>query len=259
MTNYIKMALRAELAQENTSQVAQRAIVHAYDGSNPNATMCGQHYVFQTEEVDQKRVVSCAQCRDALLAASRTEEFAKADRDLIVALRMRATLFPHPASYLAGLLRQTARQLERRLQRIESGNPLPDDTSVPQAQNTALTPPNDGFNCALCEDTGKRFGKRCECAAAAVGGLLNAEAQRTAKLLGSGVFVRAAHAIAAYPFERVTPLEREVRNGIVLDGVLTSCAAGKDGECAHKHCPQLRDNEPHKSGRHCPLDTNSDE
>lgn len=38
------------------------------------------------------------------------------------------------------------------------------------------------------------------------------------------------------------------------EGALTRCAAGRDGECGHKACPQLRDNEPAKSGRHCPLD-----
>jgi hypothetical protein len=32
------------------------------------------------------------------------------------------------------------------------------------------------------------------------------------------------------------------------------CAAGSDGECSHSQCPQLRDGEPAKSGRHCPLD-----
>jgi hypothetical protein len=35
---------------------------------------------------------------------------------------------------------------------------------------------------------------------------------------------------------------------------LHSCAANRDGECGHPHCPQLRDNEPATSGRHCPLD-----
>ena len=33
------------------------------------------------------------------------------------------------------------------------------------------------------------------------------------------------------------------------------CHANRDGECDHKNCPQLRDGEPEKSGRHCPLDT----
>ncbi|WP_216675155.1 hypothetical protein [Paraburkholderia elongata] len=32
------------------------------------------------------------------------------------------------------------------------------------------------------------------------------------------------------------------------------CAASNDGECSHSQCPQLRDGEPEKSGRHCPLD-----
>lgn len=40
---------------------------------------------------------------------------------------------------------------------------------------------------------------------------------------------------------------------------LTHCAAGRDGECAHAQCPQHRDREPGKSGRHCPLDTQQDE
>lgn len=35
---------------------------------------------------------------------------------------------------------------------------------------------------------------------------------------------------------------------------LTNCAAGRDGECGHALCPQLRDNEPRATGRHCPLD-----
>lgn len=40
---------------------------------------------------------------------------------------------------------------------------------------------------------------------------------------------------------------------------LTGCAAGRDGECRHSQCPQLRDNEPAATGRHCPPDTRSDE
>lgn len=32
------------------------------------------------------------------------------------------------------------------------------------------------------------------------------------------------------------------------------CWADRDGECTHAGCPQLRDNEPAASGRHCPLD-----
>jgi len=40
---------------------------------------------------------------------------------------------------------------------------------------------------------------------------------------------------------------------------LLSCRASRDGECGDPRCPQLRDNEPHASGRHCPLDVRSDE
>lgn len=40
----------------------------------------------------------------------------------------------------------------------------------------------------------------------------------------------------------------------LVEQPLTSCSAHRDGECYHKRCPQLMDNEPHRSGRHCPLD-----
>jgi len=40
---------------------------------------------------------------------------------------------------------------------------------------------------------------------------------------------------------------------------LKRCAAHSDGDCVHKQCPQLRDGEPTKSGRHCPLDNWKDE
>ncbi|RRJ73161.1 hypothetical protein EIL82_22015 [Pandoraea apista] len=36
---------------------------------------------------------------------------------------------------------------------------------------------------------------------------------------------------------------------------LRRCAASRDGECWHTDCPQIRDNEPKATGRHCPLDT----
>jgi hypothetical protein len=32
------------------------------------------------------------------------------------------------------------------------------------------------------------------------------------------------------------------------------CHAGSDGDCSDERCPQLRDGEPARSGRHCPLD-----
>lgn len=36
---------------------------------------------------------------------------------------------------------------------------------------------------------------------------------------------------------------------------LIRCHASRgDGECFWEKCPQIRDGEPEKSGRHCPLD-----
>jgi hypothetical protein len=37
------------------------------------------------------------------------------------------------------------------------------------------------------------------------------------------------------------------------------CHAGQDGDCSWTQCPQSRDNEPERSGRHCPLDVRSDD
>lgn len=35
---------------------------------------------------------------------------------------------------------------------------------------------------------------------------------------------------------------------------MTRCQSDDDGYCVFSECPQLRDNEPHATGRHCPLD-----
>jgi hypothetical protein len=34
----------------------------------------------------------------------------------------------------------------------------------------------------------------------------------------------------------------------------SACHSEEDGDCFWERCPQLRDGEPQKSGRHCPLD-----
>jgi hypothetical protein len=39
---------------------------------------------------------------------------------------------------------------------------------------------------------------------------------------------------------------------------MTRCQADGDGDCMWKLCPQHRDGEPRKSGRHCPLDKSED-
>ncbi len=34
---------------------------------------------------------------------------------------------------------------------------------------------------------------------------------------------------------------------------LNYCQSGSDGECNHPGCPQIKDHEPHRTGRSCPL------
>lgn len=39
---------------------------------------------------------------------------------------------------------------------------------------------------------------------------------------------------------------------------VSSCHASSDGECRWIHCPQLQDDEPASTGRHCPIDHRPD-
>lgn len=59
---------------------------------------------------------------------------------------------------------------------------------------------------------------------------------------------------AAYAGSSSRSPERDVR--FLLS--LLSCHSGRDGECSWERCPQLRDGEPVRSGRHCPLDWHDD-
>lgn len=56
--------------------------------------------------------------------------------------------------------------------------------------------------------------------------------------------------------------DREVRSLRQYDAQarrMTRCQADDDGCCDHAECPQLRDSEPGRSGRHCPLDSDDEE
>jgi len=44
-----------------------------------------------------------------------------------------------------------------------------------------------------------------------------------------------------------------------MNQTANQCHANRDGDCTHADCPQLRDGEPHKTGRHCPLDVSDDD
>ncbi len=47
--------------------------------------------------------------------------------------------------------------------------------------------------------------------------------------------------------------------GLPVAQVGQYCHAQKDGNCIWGHCPQLRDREPEKTGRHCPIDLHCEE
>ncbi|MGF6963014.1 hypothetical protein OKW43_000019 [Paraburkholderia sp. WC7.3g] len=45
----------------------------------------------------------------------------------------------------------------------------------------------------------------------------------------------------------------------VMRAPAARCHAARDGECSWAHCPQIRDGEPVKSGRHCPHDKHDED
>ncbi len=51
----------------------------------------------------------------------------------------------------------------------------------------------------------------------------------------------------------------EQRAFLMYYGIATDCRAGSDGDCDWGQCPQERDGEPRRSGRHCPLDKRDQE
>ena len=67
--------------------------------------------------------------------------------------------------------------------------------------------------------------------------------------------------------EKITELEQdvEIRDHLLADrqpAPKNTCRGTRDGDCQHEPgfiCPQLRDNEPYATGRHCPLDIDTEE
>lgn len=75
------------------------------------------------------------------------------------------------------------------------------------------------------------------------------------------ILVACAERTGAFPFDLVIDtVEPESstadygKRGAAGIQTLRRCAASSDGECQHEQCPQIRDNEPGASGRHCPID-----
>ena len=51
------------------------------------------------------------------------------------------------------------------------------------------------------------------------------------------------------------PKAKELKPHYNMQGrYMTRCQADSDDDCTWEGCPQIRDGEPEKSGRHCPLD-----
>lgn len=69
----------------------------------------------------------------------------------------------------------------------------------------------------------------------------------------------ASRDVASDSAEKQTPTKVDPTDMRRFYGLVTACHAGRDGECNWRECPQTRDGEPKKSGRHCPLDKESDE
>jgi hypothetical protein len=49
------------------------------------------------------------------------------------------------------------------------------------------------------------------------------------------------------------------RCGLPLNLLGQYCHSARDGDCTWRHCPQERDGEPKRTGRHCPLDLHEEE
>lgn len=66
--------------------------------------------------------------------------------------------------------------------------------------------------------------------------------------------------VVEHYFNRVNELPESARgtNGFGSSDQHQVCHAGSDGDCSWVSCPQVRDGEPRRSGRHCPLDWGDD-
>ena len=163
MNQYKKVAEATALAQENTSQVARSATVHAMiDGAT--ATLCGAHALAEVLPVLGNRVVSCAACTTALVNMRRASDH----------LPLASIDTPDIDVYLADMLslrstkafREDDQNLGRVLANVSSwlllghephDAKLPDSTSVPQAGDAALTQDTE-----LCRFCGKHVATPCD-------------------------------------------------------------------------------------------------
>lgn len=57
---------------------------------------------------------------------------------------------------------------------------------------------------------------------------------------------------------RAEIIEAGKRCGLPVESVGLYCQSQRDGDCEWASCPQIKDGEPSKTGRHCPLDLHDD-
>lgn len=58
---------------------------------------------------------------------------------------------------------------------------------------------------------------------------------------------------------KIEIIEVGKRVGLPLSEQGSYCHSMRDGDCNWSHCLQIKDNEPHNTGRHCPLDIHDEE
>ena len=80
--------------------------------------------------------------------------------------------------------------------------------------------------------------------------VLEGAAQHCEKLANE--FERAGNYDQAFAYDECADTLRALKTG-VPEAESQPCHSAKDGECQWVLCPQLRDGEPEKSGRNCPL------
>ena len=185
MKPYKRVALTEALNAENGSQVPTQTIVHAMQ-EGERASMCGALLAADASQVADNRVVSCAACTTALVNMRRNSDHRPAGKPegrLADIMAARAAVNPEApdddvllSDMLAVRSVRATREGDTNLGRIlanistwlllghePSDAPLPDNTSVPQASEAALT--QDTEKCRFC---GKQVVSPCETAPADV-------------------------------------------------------------------------------------------
>jgi len=225
------VAVRDALAAENSSQAAPRALVHALwtldDHWPRDRTMCGEVESLDTVEVSKMRVVSCGACRAAL----------KRERQRRSA---------------SELTEQRARPAGDYVETWNNRGYVDDEQLVGMLQRRAVKARDQGFE-ELAAELEVCAGRLAEHAQLPDDTSVTQRGNADLAVVNDTVKITQGDRVV---FE--APV-RKLRATHLPIQTLKRCAAGRDGECHHAQCPQLRDNEPAATGRHCPMDNRFDD